>query len=320
MTTGIDQALRKDIRLLGQLLGDVLRAHEGDAMYAAVEEIRQTALRFRRDGEPAAARRLDTLLRRLSRDDTIDVVRAFSYFSHLANIAEDRHLVRRQQANASARPGSLAHAMAALQARGVGSRRLSSLLADACLMPVLTAHPTEVRRKSILDAERSIAALIEAREVVPDDRHATIDEELLAGISTLWQTRMLRPEKLSVYDEIDNALAYWRTTFLREIPALYGDLERAANLTEPIPPFLALGSWIGGDRDGHPHVTADTMRAAMKRQAETVFDHYASAVHALGADLSMSALLGASDPRCRRWRRRARMHPLSARTSRTVAP
>ena len=155
MTTGIDQALRKDIRLLGQLLGDVLRAHEGDAMYAAVEEIRQTALRFRRDGEPAAARRLDALLRRLSRDDTIDVVRAFSYFSHLANIAEDRHLVRRQQASASMRPGTLPHAMAALHARGVGPRRLSSLLADACLMPVLTAHPTEVRRKSILDAERA---------------------------------------------------------------------------------------------------------------------------------------------------------------------
>jgi phosphoenolpyruvate carboxylase len=296
MTTGIDQALRKDIRLLGQLLGDVLRAHEGDAMYAAVEEIRQTALRFRRDGEPAAARRLDTLLRRLSRDDTIDVVRAFSYFSHLANIAEDRHLVRRQRANVSVRPGSLSHAMAALQARGVGPRRLSSLLADACLMPVLTAHPTEVRRKSILDAERSIAALIEARDVVLDDRHAAIDEELLAVISTLWQTRMLRPEKLSVYDEIDNALAYWRTTFLREMPALYADLERAARLTEPIPPFLALGSWIGGDRDGHPHVTADTMRAAMKRQAETVFDHYASAVHALGADLSMSQLLTPVSP------------------------
>ena len=170
MTTGIDQALRKDIRLLGQLLGDVLRAHEGDAMYAAVEEIRQTALRFRRDGEPAAARRLDALLRRLSRDDTIDVVRAFSYFSHLANIAEDRHLVRRQQASASMRPGTLPHAMAALHARGVGPRRLSSLLADACLMPVLTAHPTEVRRKSILDAERSIAALIEAREGEPEDR------------------------------------------------------------------------------------------------------------------------------------------------------
>ena len=161
----IDEALRHDIRLLGQLLGTVLRTHEGEALYTKVEDIRRTALQFRREDDPAAARRLDTQLRRLSRDDTITVVRAFSVFSHLANIAEDRHLVRRLESGATAAPGSLAHAMALLQRRGIGARRLASLLADACLMPVLTAHPTEVRRKSILDTERAIAALIEAREL-----------------------------------------------------------------------------------------------------------------------------------------------------------
>ena len=170
MTTTIDQGLRHDIRLLGQLLGEVLRSHEGEALYGKVEDIRQTALRFRRDGDPAAARHLDTLLRKLSRDETIGVVRAFSYFSHLANIAEDRHLVRRQDADNGARPGSLAQALAVLQERRIGARRIASLLADACLMPVLTAHPTEVRRKSILDAERSIASLIEAREHTPESR------------------------------------------------------------------------------------------------------------------------------------------------------
>ena len=180
--------------------------------------------------------------------------------------------------------------MALLQRRGIGARRLASLLADACLMPVLTAHPTEVRRKSILDTERAIAGLIEARELGPAGS-AAIDDELLAAISALWQTRMLRSEKLSVYDEIANALAYWRTTFLREMPAVYGAVEKAAQLPQPAPTFLALGSWIGGDRDGHPHVTAATMRAALKAQAETVFDHYAEAVHALGAELSMSRLL-----------------------------
>ncbi len=290
-TTGIDQSLRHDIRLLGQLLGEVLRTHEGEALYTTVEDIRQTALHLRRDDDPAAVKRLDARLRRLSRDDTIAVVRAFSYFSHLANIAEDRHLVRQQQADTTPHAGTLAHAISALHSRGAGSRRLASLLADACLMPVLTAHPTEVRRKSILDAERSIAALIESRATAPTERHSELDEQLLAAISTLWQTRMLRSEKLTVYDEIDNALAYWRTTFLREIPALYRQLERAAQLSEPIPPFLALGSWIGGDRDGHPHVTAETMHAALKAHATTVFEHYAAAVHALGADLSMSRLL-----------------------------
>jgi phosphoenolpyruvate carboxylase len=292
MTTGIDPALRNDIRLLGQLLGEVLRTHGGERLYGAVEEIRQTALRFRREEDPGAARRLDGLLRKLSRDETIGVVRAFSFFSHLANIAEDRQLVRNLQHNdAAARPGSLAHAIEALQVHGVGTRRLLSLLGDACLMPVLTAHPTEVRRKSILDAERAIATLIEARELVPEALRSGLDDQLLASIETLWQTRMLRPAKLTVYDEIENALAYWRSTFLSEIPALYADLERLARLPQRLPPFLALGSWIGGDRDGHPHVTAETMRAALKAHATTVFDHYAAAVHALGAELSMSQLL-----------------------------
>jgi len=295
MGTGIDEALRQDIRLLGQLLGDVLRTHSGDALYTVVEEIRQTALRFRREADPGAARRLDTLLRRLSRDATIDVVRAFSHFSHLANIAEDRHLVRRQQAGDAARPGTLLHALSTLQAQGVGARRLASLLADACLMPVLTAHPTEVRRKSILDVERAIAARIEQRESAPAAQRDAIDEQLLADVATLWQTRMLRPAKLSVYDEIGNALAYWGTTFLREMPALYAEIERIARLSGSIPSFLALGSWIGGDRDGHPHVTADTMRAALKAQAETVFNHYAETVHALGASLSMSEQLAPLD-------------------------
>ena len=257
--------MRDDIRLLGHLLGEVLRSHDGERLYGAVEEIRQTALRFRRDEDPGAARRLDALLRRLSRDETIGVVRAFSFFSHLANIAEDRQLVRNlQHGSAATRAGTLAHAIDTLQANGVGARRLLSLLSDACLMPVLTAHPTEVRRKSILDAERAIAALIEARESTPEIQRAGIDDQLLAGIETLWQTRMLRPAKLTVYDEIDNALAYWRSTFLREIPALYASLEKRARLPQRLPPFLALGSWIGGDRDGHPHVTADTMRAALK--------------------------------------------------------
>ena len=166
MTNTIDHGLRHDIRLLGQLLGEILRGHEGEALYAKVEDIRQTALRFRREETPPPRGGSTRCYAGLSRDETIGVVRAFSYFSHLANIAEDRHLVRRQQAEGAARAG-LARACdgRTAGAHGIGARRLASLLADACLMPVLTAHPTEVRRKSILDAERAIAALIEARDV-----------------------------------------------------------------------------------------------------------------------------------------------------------
>jgi phosphoenolpyruvate carboxylase len=306
MTTKDDSALRDDIRLLGRLLGDVLKAYEGPAMYEAIEEIRQTSTRFRRHGDPADARQLDRLLRKLSRDATISVVRAFSYFSHLANIAEDQHLLRerrRLRAGGGVLPGSLAATFDLLAGRGITAAQVRELLAQACLMPVLTAHPTEVRRKSILDTEREIAALLRQRESPAEDADDDAqpgEERLHALVATLWRTRMLRPQKLTVHDEIANALSYWRTTFLGQLPSLYGELERrlggAVLPALPRQPFLRLGSWIGGDRDGHPHVSTATMRAALAAQATTVFEHYLGEVHALGAELSMSALLSPPGP------------------------
>ncbi|MGH6624280.1 MAG: phosphoenolpyruvate carboxylase, partial [Burkholderiaceae bacterium] len=183
MTTGVDAPLRDDIRLLGRLLGNVLRELEGETMFATVEEIRQTATRFRRDGDPKVGQQLDTRLRKLSRDESIDVVRAFSYFAHLANIAEDRNSLRRKpRSTASSARGSLAHTFSRLQAQGIGSGRIGAMLADACLMPVLTAHPTEVRRKSILDAERSITVWLEQRDGADAEAQRAIDERLIAAI------------------------------------------------------------------------------------------------------------------------------------------
>jgi phosphoenolpyruvate carboxylase len=301
MTTHDDSALRDDIRLLGRLLGAVLKAYEGPAMYEAIEEIRQTSARFRRHGNPADARQLDRLLKKLPREATISVVRAFSYFSHLANIAEDQQLLRerrRLRASGVALPGSLAATFELLGSRGITAVQVRDLLAHACLMPVLTAHPTEVRRKSILDTEREIADLIRSgaeAHAGHDDEAPTRDARLHALVATLWRTRMLRPQKLTVGDEIGNALSYWRTTFLSQLPSLYAELARRLGAeVQPAPPalpFLRLGSWIGGDRDGHPHVSAATMRTALRAQAATVFDHYLEQVHALGAELSMSALL-----------------------------
>ncbi len=297
-----NQALREDIRLLGRLLGDALRNYEGEELFAAVESIRQTATRFSRGGDPADARELDRLLKRLSRDATVAVVRAFSFFSHLANIAEDQQQIRAMRAARRSRtplPGSLEQTFALLAQRGIAPARVAELLNRAHVMPVLTAHPTEVRRRSILDAEREIARLLDARELAAaqDDRDEVdaIDARLSAQIGTLWQTRMLRPQRLTVEDEIVNALSYWRTTFVPEMPRLYAALERTLG-AERVAPFLRLGSWIGGDRDGHPQVSAATLRAALTAQAELVFDHYLREVHALGAELSMAALLVDVDP------------------------
>ncbi|MCA3219176.1 MAG: phosphoenolpyruvate carboxylase [Burkholderiales bacterium] len=307
--THADTALRDDIRLLGRLLGDVLRHYEGAAMFETIETIRQTSARFRRDGNPADARTLDRQLKKLDRDATVSVVRAFSYFSHLANLAEDQQQIRNlRRARLQGEPlrGSLAQTVELLGSRAVTAARTRELLAQACLVPVLTAHPTEVQRKSILDTEREIAQLLDdsARHDLADDERTA---RLAALVATLWQTRMLRPEKLTVADEIDNALSYWHATFLRQLPALYGDLAQrlggevlAARSTrgggssaaaKPALPFLRMGSWIGGDRDGHPHVSAQTMRGALAAQSATVLGHYLHEVHLLGGELSMSAML-----------------------------
>jgi phosphoenolpyruvate carboxylase len=304
-----DAPLKEDIRLLGRLLGDVLRNQEGQAVFDVVETIRQTAVRFRREDDLEAGVELTTLLKKLTREETNSVVRAFSYFSHLANIAEDQHHVRRRRAHQLAGskppPSSVAYALARLKDAGVERGQVGAFLREALISPVLTAHPTEVQRKSILDAEHDIARLLAERDLPLTPKEAARNLTLLqARVATLWQTRMLRYEKLTVADEIENALSYYRTTFLRELPAMYDDIEdelQAAYAEEAgagqVPAgldgatYVQMGSWIGGDRDGNPNVNAGTMQRALVRHATTIFDFYLDEVHTLGAELSPSTLL-----------------------------
>ena len=300
-----DHPLFQDIRYLGRLLGDVLREQEGDAVFDVVETIRQTAVRFRREDDSAAAQTLDKKLRSLSPEQTVSVVRAFSYFSHLANIAEDRHRNRRHRihalAGSTSQPGTMAHALERLVEAGAAATPvLQQFFNDALIVPVLTAHPTEVQRKSILDAQHDVARLLAERDQQLTNRERAHNEAMLrASVTSLWQTRMLRDSRLTVADEIENALSYYRATFLEEIPALYADIEEALaehGLEARLPPFFQMGSWIGGDRDGNPNVTAETLEHAITRQAAVIFEHYMEQVHKLGAELSVSNLLaGASD-------------------------
>jgi phosphoenolpyruvate carboxylase len=295
-----DAPLKEDIRLLGRLLGDVLRNQEGEAVFDVVETIRQTAVRFRREDDPQAGEELTTLLKKLTREETNSVVRAFSYFSHLANIAEDQHHVRRRRAHqlagSKAQPASVAYALARLQDAGVDREQAAAFLREALISPVLTAHPTEVQRKSTLDAEHDIARLLAERDLPLTPKERKHNMMLLqARVATLWQTRMLRYEKLTVADEIENALSYYRTTFLRELPALYDDIEDELQTKLNGATYLQMGSWIGGDRDGNPNVNAGTMQRALVRHATTIFDFYLDEVHALGAELSTSTLLVPAD-------------------------
>ena len=294
-----DAPLREDIRLLGRLLGDTLREQEGEEMYRIVEEIRQTAVRFRREGDAKARQHLERLLNRLTPEQTIGVVRAFSYFSHLANLAEDQHHNRRRRYHrihgSKPQDGSMELALERLRNAGIKPKQIKEFFENALISPVLTAHPTEVQRKSILDREIEIARLLAERDqrIMTPDEEAENLEALRREILTLWQTRMLRTAKLAVEDEIDNGLAYYRTTFLSAVPQLYADIEDALakefeGETWELPPFLRLGSWIGGDRDGNPFVDRDVLAHALQQQATVAFEHYLQEVAALAAELPIS--------------------------------
>lgn len=304
------EPLRHDIRLLGRFLGAVIAECEGKRVFDTIETLRRTAVKFRREGNEADSKLLEQRVKRLQGNDPNSVARAFSYFLHLANIAEDRDQNRRQRTRAlagdTAPRGSLRDAVQTLGRQGVGVARIRRLLADASVVPVLTAHPTEVQRKSTLDVHREIALALTQRDgALTPDELAELDAALLGRVATLWQTRMLRYTRLTVADEIENALSYYRSTFLQVIPRLYADLSKLLNreptkpfAAPPVPlePFLRMGSWIGGDRDGNPNVDAATLERALLRQATVLFEHYLQEVHALGAELSITTLLISADP------------------------
>ncbi len=289
-----NRPLIEDIRLLGRLLGDVVRENEGKAVFDTVEEIRQLSVAVRLEKDAKAGRKLDSLLSSLSDDTAASVLRAFSYFSFLANIAEDRHSARRREAHELAgQPdeATLAPAMKRLEHAGVSHARIARLLEHACVEPVLTAHPTEVQRRSILEAARAIAELIAHRDGKLTPRQLVLNEAALSGrIAQLWQTRVIRTTRLTVADEIENALSYYQATFLTQVPRLYEELEELLG-GERVAPFLRLGSWIGGDRDGNPNVNAGTMHRAFARQTEVALQYYLRQLHQLGAELSMSSTL-----------------------------
>ena len=302
-----ERPLVEDIRLLGRILGDVIRDQEGVAAYALIEQVRTLSVAFRRDADQEADKALKTLLKDLSADQTVSVIRAFTYFSHLANLAEDRHHIRRRAIHERAgdtQEGSIDVALARLRWAGIAPMTILDTLARSFVSPVLTAHPTEVQRKSILDAERGIAQLLTARDsikalalAVSSAKDALTPRELAANeaqlrarVMQLWQTRLLRFSKLTVVDEIENALSYYEATFLREIPKIYASLERELGM-QPVHSFLRMGQWIGGDRDGNPNVNAGTLNYALGRQADVALRHYLTEVHLLGAELSMSAIL-----------------------------
>ena len=262
----------------------------------------------RRLEDVASRRSLAQTLDALTDDQAVAVVRAFSYFSLLANIAEDQHHLRRRREHrrggSAPLPATVRGVFGEIADRCRKGRDVAPDIARIRVRPVLTAHPTEVQRKSTLDAQLAIAqalARLDSADRLPEEK-ACDEEELRRLVATLWQTRMLRTVKLAVRDEIENALAYFNYTFIDAIPALIGNVEDCVARLDPdatrpdLPPVVSMGSWVGGDRDGNPFVTAETLQYAFRRQGELAFEHYLAEVHALGAELPLAGLLTRVSP------------------------
>jgi len=301
VTDSLDDRLDDDIRLLGRLLGDLIAEQDGPEIFDRIEAVRRVAVQQRRNGG-SGPDGIDALLADVDDESAILLIRAFSWFSLLANIAEDVHHSRRlREHRVDGSPpgrGTLDHTVALLRADGVSDRDIVAALAGVQVSPVLTAHPTEVRRKTILDTQRRIAVLLLERDRVrmaPDEATAW-EASLRLQVLTLWQTSLLRLSKLRVTDEISEGLRYYDFTLFEVIPALQRAVQERVDSLEgghtlPIAPVVRMGSWIGGDRDGNPYVTADVLNHAVERQAATALDHHLDALFHLSLDLSMSSRL-----------------------------
>jgi phosphoenolpyruvate carboxylase len=291
--------LREDIRLLGRVLGEVIGEQAGADVLELVESTRVEAFRIRRSevdrGE--LAERLAALEPRQANH----VIRAFSHFSLLANIAEDVHHERRRRHHrregSPPQVGSLAASLELLDAADLDPAVVARELTGALVVPVVTAHPTEVRRKTISQVQRQVSELLQHRDVDDPAWSAHLWREVL----TLWQTALLRLSRLRLADEIDEALRYYDLSLFEVVPEINAELRRALQERWPdagllATPMLRPGSWIGGDRDGNPFVTADAVRRATTQQAGTALRHHLAELVCLADELSMSDRLVAPTP------------------------
>ncbi|WP_312163260.1 phosphoenolpyruvate carboxylase [Phenylobacterium sp.] len=284
--------LRARVRVLGRVLGDVIKSQDGQVLFDRIEDIRKTSVAFHREGGAANAALLEERLRSLDLNETVRFAHSFACFLQITNIAED-YVQRRKSGDA--RPDTLAGSLEALAAEGVQAPAVAKMLQTAFIAPVITAHPTEVRRKSVLDRTGAIAAALTALEQASGEaaRHDR-ELELLREVAIFWRTRLLRGVRLGVIDEIETAVSYFERSFLAELPRLYARWTR--QLDAQLPSFLRIGSWVGGDRDGNPFVTDAVQRQAFARQSQAALLNYLERIHALGAELSLSSTLAQVTP------------------------
>jgi phosphoenolpyruvate carboxylase len=313
-----DLPLRRDVRFLGMLLGRVLVEQEGDRLFQIVEQLRRLFIQHREEpvegAEPEESRnglaQAREIISHLSVEDAYRVTKAFAIYFELTNLAETNHRKRRRRASKS-RPdspplaGSFRGTLLRLKSSGLNAEGLLSALRRVQVTPVFTAHPTEVTRRTVLLKRRRIARCLELLDNLPlstaDARE--YETQILAEITALWQTDEVRLKRPTVNDEIHMGLDYFPMVLFDTVPKLYAELEdslREVYALSPgaqnLPDLLRFGSWIGGDRDGNPFVTAESTRLALQRARALVLDHYLSEIFRLSDQLSPSVRrVGASE-------------------------
>jgi phosphoenolpyruvate carboxylase len=283
-----DQVARDLVKQLGAILGEVIRDQHGDDLFNAIE-----AIRARSVGEyigTAQAGSVVPLLSNLSLQDTLVFIHGFCVFSQLANLTDD-YVTRR--ALTADRHAGLSEIVGKLILGGKDKASIAKALSSMIIAPILTAHPTEVRRKSVLDREVAIANVLDAYDTGQDEDDL-FAERLRREVRLLWQTRVLRGTRIGVGDEINNVASILGRSFLKEVPSLVRRLETL--LACELRGFLRVGSWVGGDRDGNPFVNADTLSTATALHSELLLTNLLEEVHQLGSELSISTgLAGVSD-------------------------
>lgn len=301
------EQLNAEVALLRSMLSAVIKEQEGDRIYKAIEGLREySGLLYSKDSGDSEER-ISQILQDLTDDEINRVLRALAYFSHLENLAEDRyhaHEIQLEDRMGDQRNGSIKLTIERLYAAGIDNQKIHNALERAFISPILTAHPTEVQRKSILDAVREIGNLLTERKqmrlqayIAAVDSDALLEEQLeqneqkiKARVIQLWHTRLLRRSTLTVADEVENALSYYEFTFVGEIPKIYAQLEKVLGM-EVSSAFLRMGQWIGGDRDGNPNVDANCLEYAMRSQAHLIGQHYLKEISLLVRELSLSDFL-----------------------------
>jgi len=299
--TSKDAPLRADIRRLGDLLGRTLTRHGGDRLYEVEERVRRLSKSLRASKSDAAARPLVDLLKSLRVEEAGDIIRAFAVYFQLVNIAEQHHRIRRRRYYARHAPvppqsGSLADCFDRLHRSGVRPRELRSLLEKLDVRPVMTAHPTEAVRRSLLEKHRRIAHVLGELDRT-DLSKLELDNlvrSLAREVDAIWLTDELRQFQPTVFDEVAYTLYYFDTVLFEAVPDLLEELERAASRfprldLDPMATPVRFGSWVGGDRDGNPNVTPDVTWRALRMQRELALSKYLESVARLKRRLSESS-------------------------------